>query len=327
MSEIFHLIVESPTQIGRLDKILSDYCANVSRSRIRTLIEEGHALLNGVKCLSPSKKLAMGNVVELSVPPPEEAWPEAQNIPLSIIYEDEDLLVINKPAGLVVHPGAGNAAGTLVNALLHHCAESLSGINGVMRPGIVHRLDKETSGLMVVAKSDRAHSGLAAQLEDRTLTRIYKAIVLKVPFPKKGTVDQTISRDTSNRLKMAAGKKSGKAAKTHYKVERGFGEACALIECKLESGRTHQIRVHMAFVGHPLIGDPLYGPQKNAVNSALKKAGYEADEIAKILEFPRQALHAGLMSFIHPVTEEEMTFESPLPQDMANLLKILDKAD
>jgi len=325
MSETFHLSIEGPTQTGRLDKILSDYCANVSRSRIRALIEDGHAKLNGAVCLSPSKKLAMGDAVELFVPPPEEALPEAEDIPLSIVYEDEDLLVIDKPAGLVGHPGAGNQDGTLVNALLHHCAESLSGINGVMRPGIVHRLDKETSGLMVVAKSDRAHSGLAAQLEDRTLTRIYKALVLKVPFPKKGTVDQPIARDSSNRLKMAAGKKSGKAAKTHYKVERSYGEACALIECKLESGRTHQIRVHMAFIGHPLIGDPLYGPQKNAVNSALKKAGYGPEEIAGVLAFPRQALHAQAMSFIHPVTEEEMTFESPLPQDMDNLLKILDK--
>jgi 23S rRNA pseudouridine1911/1915/1917 synthase len=322
---VYRLSVETPEQTGRLDKVLSVAFADLSRSRIQGLIEQGQVLINGKACDTSSKKLVIGDVVELNVPPPVAANPQAENIPLDIVYEDDDLLVINKPAGLVVHPGAGNYTGTLVNALLHHCGGSLSGINGVMRPGIVHRLDKETSGLMVVAKNDRAHKGLAAQLEDRSLSRIYHALVFKVPFPSKGVIDKPLARHYSNRLKMAVVNRGGKEARTHYHVEQKFGEACALIECQLESGRTHQIRVHMESIGHPLIGDPLYGPQKNGVSSALKKAGYDDKIVAEVLEFPRQALHAGHLAFTHPGMQTSLEFEIQAPKDMANLLKLLNK--
>ena len=246
-----------------------------------------------------------------------------ENIPLDIVFEDEHLIVINKQAGLVVHPGAGNYSGTLVNALLYHCADTLSGIGGVMRPGIVHRLDKDTSGVMLAAKTDQAHKGLAAQLEDRSLSRIYKALVLGVPQPRKGSVDQPLARDHRNRLKMAVNNSHGKTAKTHYQVERDFKGVLSLLECKLESGRTHQIRVHMGYAGYPLIGDPLYGPQPTAVRAALKRGGYEPETIEEVMAFPRQALHAAAISFIHPASGEEMAFEAPMPEDFAGLIGLL----
>ena len=267
--------------------------------------------------------MAKGHVIELVIPPSESATPEPENIPLEVVYEDDDLLVINKQAGLVVHPGAGNWSGTLVNALLYHCADSLSGIGGVERPGIVHRLDKDTSGLMVVAKHDKAHQGLAAQLEDRSLRRVYEALVLKVPIPIKGAVDMSIGRDPRNRLKMAVNVKGGKDARTHYLVKENYKEALSLVECRLESGRTHQIRVHMQAIKHPLIGDPLYGPQDTAVRGALKKAGYEAETAEKMLEFPRQALHAGAIAFVHPLTGKSMDFTVQRPGDFSKLLKLL----
>jgi 23S rRNA pseudouridine1911/1915/1917 synthase len=211
-----------------------------------------------------------------------------------------------------------------VNALLYHCADSLSGIGGVMRPGIVHRLDKETSGLMVVAKNDFAHHGLAAQLEDRSLSRVYKALVFKTPFPARSVIDKPLARHPSNRVKMAV-RKTGKAARTFYNVEKNFSDGCSLVECTLESGRTHQIRVHMESIGHPLIGDPLYGPQHNGVRSALAKGGYAEDVITAVLAFPRQALHAGFIQFIHPRSEEAMSFTAPLPDDISKLLKLLEK--
>ncbi len=322
--ETYRLTVESEEQQGRLDKVMAAFCEDLSRSRIQALIEQGQAMVNGAVCLSVSKKLGPGDVVEIFVPPPVDALPGPEDIPLDIVYEDSGLLVLNKPAGLVVHPGAGNREGTMVNALLHHCGASLSGIGGVLRPGIVHRLDKDTSGLMVVAKNDKAHRGLALQLEDRTLSRLYKALVFKVPFPARGAVDQPLGRHPSNRLKMAVRNKGGKAAKTRYRVEKKFGAACALVECELESGRTHQIRVHMNFINHPLIGDPLYGPQKNALASMLKKEGYAEDIVAGILDFPRQSLHAESISFIHPLTGESMAFTAPPPADMAGLLKLLE---
>jgi 23S rRNA pseudouridine1911/1915/1917 synthase len=321
--DISSFVIEEAQNSVRIDKALGDLHEGVTRSRVQGLIEQGQVTLNGAVCLQPSKKLKTGDVVEIEIPPPIAADPEPENIPLDIVYEDDHLLVINKQAGLVVHPGAGNRTGTLVNALLYYCGENLSGIGGVMRPGIVHRLDKDTSGLMVVARSDAAHQGLASQLEDRSLSRVYQALVFKVPFPAKGKVDQPIGRHTSHRLKMAINKKNGKQALTHYHVLKNFKEALSLVECKLESGRTHQIRVHMEFIKHPLIGDPFYGPQPNAVTSAMKKAGYEEDVIKQAVEFPRQALHAAHIRFIHPITEEEMAFEAKPPVDMANMLKLL----
>ncbi len=309
----------------RIDKAVSELSEDLSRARVQALIADGQVRLNGLICDSASKKLSAGSVVELTIPPPTESDPQPEDIPLDVLYEDEDLIVINKPAGLVVHPGAGNWSGTLVNALLHHCGGSLSGIGGVVRPGIVHRLDKDTSGVMIAAKNDKAHQGLAAQLEDRSLSRIYKALVLKVPVPPKGTIDLPLGRHPGQRTKMAVRRRDGKAAKTHYHVKENYRDACALVECRLESGRTHQIRVHMEAIKHPIIGDPLYGPQPTAVTAALKKAGYEAPDIEKALDFPRQALHAQFLSFVHPLSDENMSFEAPYPDDFSNLLKLLEK--
>ncbi|MCC7305887.1 MAG: RluA family pseudouridine synthase [Alphaproteobacteria bacterium] len=323
--ESYRFVVDAGQEGGRLDKVLAALETGLSRSRIQGLIEQGRVLVNGKPVTTASKKITTGDEVEISIPPPEPAEPAAQDIPLDIVYEDGDLLVINKPAGLVVHPGAGNREGTLVNALLHHCGESLSGIGGVARPGIVHRLDKDTSGLMIVAKHDKAHRGLAEQLESRTLKRVYKALVLKTPFPAKGVVDKPIGRHPGSRVKMAVREKSGKTARTLYKVEESYGGAAALVECTLESGRTHQIRVHMASIGHPLVGDPVYGAQANAVESALRKAGFDKVIIDKLLSFPRQALHAGAISFVHPVTEKPLSFTAKLPADINKLLKLLDK--
>ncbi|MEM7651462.1 MAG: RluA family pseudouridine synthase, partial [Pseudomonadota bacterium] len=293
----------------RLDKALAGMAPEFSRSRLQGLIQQGALTLNGLPCDDASRKVNAGHVIELVVPPPEEAEPVAEDIPLDVVYEDEHLLVINKQVGMVVHPGAGNQTGTLVNALLHHCGDSLSGISGVLRPGIVHRLDKDTSGLMVVAKSDAAHKGLAAQLEDRSLSRVYEALVLKVPVPIKGSVDMPIGRDPRNRLKMSIRGRNGKEARTHYLVKEKYGDALSLVECKLESGRTHQIRVHMEAIKHPLIGDQFYGPQDTAVRGAMKKAGYEEGVIDEILAFSRQALHAKALSFVHPITGKTVSFE------------------
>ena len=311
------------SETGRLDKVIGTVSEDLSRARLEALIAEKQVTLNGKICTQPSVKIKVGDVVEVTLPPAVSALPEPENIPLDILYEDEHLIVINKQAGLVVHPGAGNYSGTLVNALLYHCADSLSGIGGVMRPGIVHRLDKDTSGVMLAAKTDQAHQGLAAQLEDRSLSRVYKALVLGVPQPRKGSVDQPLARDHRNRLKMAVNTRSGKAAKTHYQVITDYRGALCLLECKLESGRTHQIRVHMAYIGFPLIGDPLYGPQRTAVTAALKRGGYEPEVAAEIVTFPRQALHAAAISFIHPVSGEEMAFDAPMPDDFARLIEVL----
>ena len=242
-------------------------------------------------------------------PEPTEPDPEPENIPLDIVYEDDDLLVISKPAGLVVHPGAGHWTGTLVNALLYHCGDSLSGINGVKRPGIVHRIDKDTSGLLVVAKNDKAHVGLAKQFEVHSIQRTYDAFVWGLT-PESGRIEGNIGRSPSNRQKMAIVKVGGKPAVTHYERVDAYGVLASHIKCHLETGRTHQIRVHMTSIKHPLIGDELYG-------SAPK---FAPDSIRY---FPRQALHAGLLGFIHPITQKQMLFEVPLPKDLENLKVLL----
>ncbi len=321
--ETLRFVVEEAQTGLRLDKALALLSPDFSRSRLQGLIQGGALQLNGLPCSDTSRKVAKGHVIELIIPPLESAEPEPENISLDIVYEDEHLLVINKQTGLVVHPGAGNWSGTLVNALLYHCGDELSGIGGVMRPGIVHRLDKETTGLMVVAKHDKAHKGLSAQLEDRSLSRVYEALVLKVPTPPKGTIDMALGRDKRNRLKMAIKVKGGKEARTHYLVKQTYKEALALVECKLESGRTHQIRVHMQAIKHPLIGDPLYGPQDTAVRGALKRADYEPEIAEELLAFSRQALHAKALSFIHPIAEKTMGFDSERPDDFSKLLKLL----
>lgn len=318
------------TQAGeRLDKALTALCArhekceDFSRARIQALIKAGQVLLNGKPCRSPSSKPGPGDILRICVPAPVEAVPEPEKIPLDILYEDEDLIVLNKQAGLVVHPGAGNPDGTLVNALLHHCGDSLSGIGGVLRPGIVHRLDKDTSGLMIAAKNDKAHRSLSRQLAGRTLSRIYKALVLGVPMPVKGAVNTALGRDPRNRIKMAVRRRGGKAAKTYYEVTAKYKEALALLECRLESGRTHQIRAHMQSIKHPIVGDPLYGPQATALRAALQLAGCDEPAIKAALDFPRQALHACALKFVHPASSESMSFKAPLPADIANLLDLL----
>lgn len=307
----------------RLDKTLAALCEGYSRSRLQALIESGDVTLNGNVCTGSKQKVEAGDVIKLTVPPVVDAIPKPENIPLDIVYQDDDLLVINKPVGLTVHPGAGQHSGTLVNALLYHCAGQLSGIGGVARPGIVHRLDKDTSGLMVVAKNDRAHKGLSDQLVDRTLGRIYTAFVWKVPMPIKGVIDQPIGRHKTSRIKMAVRGAASREATTHYHVEQAYGKTAAKVICQLESGRTHQIRVHMTYLKHPLIGDALYGLSDQEGRSLLNKAGLEEADKTAILAVTRQALHAGIIGFIHPVTGEEMEFEADLPEDLLALESVL----
>jgi 23S rRNA pseudouridine1911/1915/1917 synthase len=305
---------------GRLDKVLAGLSPGLSRTRLKNLIQAGEATVDGAVCGDPSFAVRAGQILAVTVPAPVKHYPEAENIPLDIVYEDEHLLVIDKQAGLVVHPGAGNHAGTLVNALLYHCGDTLSGIGGVLRPGIVHRLDKDTTGLMVVAKSDVAHQGLAAQLSDRSLSREYQALVWKIPAPPLGRVVADIARSTANRQKMTVARRNGRHAATQYKTIERYGAAAALVACKLETGRTHQVRVHMAHIGHPLVGDQLYGLQVTAQRALLKKEGAAADVIEAVLEFPRQALHAWKIGFIHPVSGDFLTFEAQPPDDFNGLI-------
>jgi len=302
----------------RLDRALAGLLPDVSRSRLKALIDAGDVTLDGKVADTASVKVRAGQVVVLAVPAPVAAEPTAQDIPLDIVYEDEDLLVLNKPVGLVVHPAAGHTDGTLVNALLHHCADSLSGVGGVKRPGIVHRLDKDTSGLMLVAKNDVAHTGLSAQLADRTMSRTYQAIVWGVPSPVKGRVDAPLARNPNNRFYMQV-RIEGRVAVTNYTVLKNYGATAALVECRLETGRTHQIRVHMAHIKHPVMGDPLYGIPKSAVEGYLKRAEIAGEKADTIRNFNRQALHAVAIRFIHPRTGKSMEFKVDLPSDIKEL--------
>ena len=294
----------------RLDKALAEV-TDLSRARIQGLIAEGMVEIGGQLAISAKAKVAAGTSFAIRVPPAAEAEAQPQDIPLKVVYEDEHLILIDKPAGMVVHPAAGNPDGTLVNALLHHCRGQLSGIGGVARPGIVHRIDKDTSGLLVVAKTDKAHEGLARQFKDHSIERRYLAICAGYPSPSEGTIATRIGRSDSNRKKMALLDKNssrGKHAVTHYKVlERLKG--AALIECRLETGRTHQVRVHCASIGHPLLGDPLYGRTPSDLRPVLKELGFD-----------RQALHAASLGFEHPVTGKWLEFRSELPADMQELI-------
>lgn len=315
---------------GRLDVYLSKKMApDFSRNRIKALIEAGSVSIDGTQIHEPKKKVLPNMTIEIVVPEPESAEPEPENIPLDIVFEDEHLIVINKPPGLVVHPGAGNSSGTLVNALLYHCGESLSGIGGVKRPGIVHRLDKDTSGVMVVAKHDNAHRILSEQFADhgRTgpLERAYLALVWGTPSTKKDTINSYLGR-SNDRLKRAVCNQNAPDAKhaiTHYKVRDVFypqeeeQAIASLVECRLETGRTHQIRVHMAHIGHPLIGDDTYGAAFRTKANKLQKQDQE-----KIISFSRQALHAWLLQFEHPETGKITRFETSLPTDMKELLEV-----
>lgn len=294
----------------RLDKALAN-ASGLSRERIKGLIGEGRVKVDGAVVRSASARTGEGTTFSIDVPPPQPLAAEAQDIPLDVVFEDDHLIVVNKPAGLVVHPVAGNPDGTLVNALLHHCRGQLSGINGVARPGIVHRIDKDTSGLLVVAKSDAAHEGLARQFADHSITRAYLAVCVGHPVPSMGTIAGRIGRSDANRKKMAVlppNSARGKHAVTHYKTLKLLRD-CALIECRLETGRTHQVRVHCASIGHPLLGDPTYGRTPAGLRPLLKQLG-----------FARQALHAASLGFDHPITGERVDFRAELPSDMRELI-------
>ena len=317
--------VDAESAGTRLDAFLAKAAGtSLSRSRVQALIADGQVAVDGAPVLSVKRKVAEGETVSISVPPPADPEPLPEAIPLVVVYEDVDLIVIDKPAGLVVHPGPGNWTGTLVNALLAHCDEALSGIGGVKRPGIVHRLDKDTSGLLVVAKSDVAHQGLAAQFaahgRDGKLQRAYRAVVWGAPSRNHNVVDAPLGRSTTDRVKRAvvpAERADARQAVTRYSLiaasplEDGLA---SLVECMLETGRTHQIRVHMAHIGHPLVGDDSYG-------AGFRTKARRLDEPAKAVVdgFGRQALHAARLGFQHPVTGEPLLFDSPLPLDMAEL--------
>ncbi|MEC5289224.1 RluA family pseudouridine synthase [Aurantimonas sp. C2-6-R+9] len=309
----------------RLDSFLAAASdGTLSRSRAKTLISEGRVSINGENVLLAKRKLSAGEAVDVDMPPPTDAAPEAEAIPLCVVHEDADLIVIDKPAGLVVHPGPGNWTGTLVNALLHHCGDSLSGIGGVRRPGIVHRLDKETSGLLVVAKSDTAHRGLSEQFaahgRDGRLSRAYLAIVWGTLARPRGTVDAALGRSASDRVKRAVvpeGRSDARHAITRYTLRAASpldGGLASLVECVLETGRTHQIRVHMAHIGQPLVGDDVYG-----AGFRTKSERLDPDAKRVVQGFRRQALHAHRLGFVHPVSGAPLSFQSPLPEDMVEL--------
>jgi 23S rRNA pseudouridine1911/1915/1917 synthase len=299
------------TDAARLDKALAD-ASGLSRERVKALISEGRVTICGAVASQPSLKIAPGSPFAIALPEAAPPHAEPQDIPLAIIFEDEHLLVVDKPAGLVVHPAAGNLDGTLVNALLHHCRGQLSGIGGVARPGIVHRIDKDTSGLLVVAKTDRAHEGLARQFAAHSIARSYRAVVSGLPRPAAGRIEGAIARSATNRKKMAIVEDGrGKHAVTHYNVLEALKSA-SLVECRLETGRTHQVRVHMSSIGHSLLGDPVYGRTPSSLRPLLDRLG-----------FHRQALHAAELGFVHPVTGETVHFRSVISEDMMTLIKEL----
>ena len=296
----------------RLDRALADAVPTLSRERLKALIRSGAVEAGGKAVRDPATKVRGEEALTVAVPEAKAAHNEPQDIPLTIVFEDAHLLVVDKPAGLVVHPAAGNFDGTLVNALLHHCGGSLSGIGGVARPGIVHRIDKDTSGLLVVAKTDVAHEGLAKQFAAHSIDRRYLAIVSGVPKAASGAVDAPLARSSVNRKKIAIVEEGrGKRAVTHWKRLTVLRDA-ALVECRLETGRTHQVRVHMASLGHPLLGDPVYG-----------RAGKTHGKLLKELQFHRQALHAAELGFTHPVTKQRLSFQSAIPADIQELFNAL----
>lgn len=288
----------------RLDVIITEQAEGVSRSMAQNLLGDGRVLVNGRTEWKKNRKPECGDLLELSVPVYEEAAVLPEDIPLDIWYEDDDVLVVNKPRGMVVHPGAGNTTGTLVNALLFHCGSCLSDLNGPVRPGIVHRIDKDTSGLLMVAKTNDAHASLARQLAEHSTTRRYLALVRDNIREEEGTVDQPLGRDPKNRLRRAVNGENPKRAVTHFRVLERYGPV-TLVECRLETGRTHQIRVHMAYIGHPLLGDPLYGPRKTRS------------------EAEGQFLHAAVLGFRHPVTGQYLEFRADPPEPFQHELDLL----
>lgn len=323
----------------RLDKAMARDVpedAHLSRSRLGKLLEAGAVTVDGTVVTDPRFKVTEGAQIAVTVEAAAESHIGPEDIPLTVVYEDADLIVVNKPASMVVHPAPGTPSGTLVNALLHHCGDDLSGVGGEKRPGIVHRIDKDTSGLLVVAKSDAAHRGLAAQFAAHDLERSYLALVWGVPRradarigglpsvsfePGWTRIETSIGRSRTDRKKMAVNVREGRHAVTRFSLRDEIGP-CALLECRLETGRTHQIRVHMTHAGHALVGDPTYGGKRKLAKSAVPEVVAE-----QVRSFPRQALHAAVLGFVHPVSGEAMRFEAPLPQDLASLLNALRSGD
>jgi 23S rRNA pseudouridine1911/1915/1917 synthase len=318
------VVVPSDLAGQRLDRVLAQLLPDVSRSRLEVLIDQSAVTGNGKTIKDANHRVKGGERFEIVMPEPLPASPRGQDIPLHVVHEDRELIVIEKPAGLVVHPAAGNPDGTLVNALIAYCGESLMGIGGELRPGIVHRLDKDTSGLLVAAKTERAMTSLAKQFAHHTIERAYHAVVWGAPRASQGTIEGQIGRNPFDRKRMAVLRGGGKTARTHYRVLERFGLGprpfASLLECRLETGRTHQIRVHLAHLGHPLIGDPAYGRARHAPRP---KTPVETVAFAAASHFPRQALHAYLLGFQHPSTHKPMRFESPWPADFAGLVEAL----
>lgn len=303
----------------RLDAVLAAALDGLSRTRIQALVKQGAVSDDDGRIVtSPAMKVAAGQRFTVDVPAPAPAQPAPQAIPLEIAFEDDHLIVIDKPAGMVVHPGPGSPDGTLVNALLAHCGDSLSGIGGVVRPGIVHRIDKDTSGLLVAAKSDAAHAGLAARFAEHSIERHYTALAWGEPRPLTGRIDAEIGRDPAHRTKMAVRRDGGRPARTYYAVTARYGGLLSLIDCRLATGRTHQIRVHLAHRGNPLVGDYLYGGRRH-----LPQPWRDTAPAAAVESFARQALHAARLGFVHPVTGEALSFRAALPQDIAALVSAL----
>ena len=305
----------------RIDKFLTQSFPQLSRSQIQRLVSEGNLTCDEVTIVDNSFKVREGEIYQLTVPEAAEANTLPEDIPLDVVYEDEDLIVVNKPAGMTVHPAPGSPNHTLVNALLFHCGDSLSGIGGVKRPGIVHRIDKDTSGLLVAAKNDAAHRGLCKQFAEHSIERTYNAFVFGVPTPRLGRIEGDIGRSPHDRKKMAVVGKNGKTAVTNYKTLEDFNGYAALVQCNLETGRTHQIRVHLTSKGNPLIGDQLYGKDRK-----LKGKNLNSQVLETINHFSRQALHAKSLGFIHPRSGETLQFDSVLPEDLLFLqhsLKLL----
>ncbi|MGA0120540.1 MAG: RluA family pseudouridine synthase [Methylophilaceae bacterium] len=319
----YNFTVSEDQQSKRVDQFIVEELPSFSRTKIAKLVKEGALLINGKAVTDNSKKVTSGDEIELLVPEAVATDIKPQKIPLDIVYEDDDLLVINKPIGMVVHPGAGNPDKTLVNALLHHCKGNLSGINGELRPGIVHRIDKDTSGLLVVAKNDMAHNNLAKQFEEHSIQRTYLAFVWGMMKPIHGRIETFIGRSKYNRQKMSADVASGKDAITNYKTLEIFKGKnipdISLIECKLETGRTHQIRVHLAHKKNPILGDQMYGSKMRKI----RDIDPALQHIIEKINF--QALHAQSLGFIHPTSGEELFFTTELPQDLLNLKKMLKK--
>jgi 23S rRNA pseudouridine1911/1915/1917 synthase len=313
-------VTAGPEAAGsRADRFLAEAIGSLSRSRVKALIIAGAASRDGKPLSDASEAVRAGSAYTVVIPPAVDALPQPQDIPLTILFEDRELIVLDKPAGLVVHPAPGNLDGTLVNALLAHAGDDLPGIGGEKRPGIVHRLDKDTSGVMVVAKTERAHRTLSEAFAARDLERDYLALVWGLPQPAAGEIEGAIGRHPADRKRMAVVTRNGKPALTRYATERAWGAACALLRCRLATGRTHQIRVHLAEAGHALVGDPVYLRRTPAAARLLSAPVRDG-----LLAFPRQALHAATLGFRHPVTGQSLSFSSPLPEDFVSLIKLLE---